>query len=63
MPRIACIKGCIYFAGLDAHCKPICTRVPRPLGEIEAYRGCYWGERKKAEKETEHESKEQGRLF
>ena len=61
MPRIACIKGCIYFAGLDKSNKPICTRVPKPFGDIEADRGCWWGERAKPEKK-ETDTK-QGGLF
>lgn len=43
MPRIPCIKGCIYFAGLDKSNKPVCTRVPKPFGDIEADRGVLVG--------------------
>lgn len=61
MPRIPCIKGYIYFAGLDKSNKPVCTRVPKPFGDIEADRGCWWGERAKPEKK-ETDTK-QGGLF
>lgn len=61
MPRIPCIKGCKYFVGLDRDNKPICTRVPKPFGDIEADRGCWWGERAKPEKK-ETDTK-QGGLF
>lgn len=63
MPRIACIKGCIYFAGLDKSNKPICLRVPKPLGDIEADTGCWWGERRKPERTEPDNGSEQGRLF
>ena len=45
MPRIPCIKGCIYFAGLDKSHKPICTRFPKPMGALNADTGRWWGDR------------------
>lgn len=61
MPRIPCIKGCKYFVGLDRNNKPICNRVPKPMGDIKADTGCWWGERAKTEKQ-ETDTK-QGGLF
>lgn len=63
MPRIPCIKGCIYFAGLDKSNKPICTRVPTPLGDIEADTGCWWGKRAETKRRTKNDDKSQSTLF
>lgn len=63
MSRLPCIKGCIYFKGLDARNKPICSRVPKPFGDIEADTGCYWGERAPTERKTNDDDKSQGTLF
>ena len=63
MPRIPCIKGCKYFVGLDRDNKPICNRVPKPMGDIEADTGCWWGERSQIERRTKDDDKSQSTLF
>ena len=63
MPRTPCIKGCIYFGGLDERNKPICLRVPKPFGDIEADTGCWWGERPQIERRTKDDDKSQSTLF
>lgn len=63
MPRIPCIKGCKYFVGLDTDNKPICNRVPKPMGDIEADTGCWWGERSQIERRTKDDDKSQSTLF
>lgn len=61
MSRLPCIKGCKYFAGMEKDGSPLCTREPKPRGELRADMGCWWGEREK--KEADNENKAQGRLF
>lgn len=64
MPRTPCIKGCIYYRGMDAHRKAICIcqHVPKPQN-VDPDVGCWWGEREKAERRVDDEDKTQGSLF
>ena len=54
MSRLPCIKGCIYYRGMDARHKAICDspHVPKPRN-VDPDVGCYWGERAPHRKEDE----------
>ena len=64
MPRLPCIKGCIYYRGMDTRHKAICDspHVPKPQN-VDPDVGCWWGEREKAERRVDDEDKTQGSLF
>ena len=64
MPRTPCIKGCIYFRGIDERHKAICDspHVPKPQN-VDPDTGCYWGERAPTERRTNDDDKSQSTLF
>ena len=64
MSRLPCIKGCIYYRGMDAGHKAICDspHVPKPRN-VDSDTGCYWGERAPTERRTNDDDKSQSTLF
>ena len=68
MSKIPCIKGCIYYRGMDARHKAICDspHVPKPRNvdpDVGCDVGCYWGERAPTERRTNDDDKSQSTLF
>ena len=64
MSRLPCIKGCIYYRGMDARHKAICDspHVPKPQN-VDPDTDCYWGERAPTERRTNGDDKSQSTLF
>ena len=64
MSKFPCIKGCIYYRGMDARHKAICDspHVPKPRN-VDPDTGCYWGERAPTERRTNDDDKSQSTLF